>query len=38
MMKKENKGNNVFKVISQELEDHQISFSELINKQQYEKV
>ena len=38
MMKKENKGKNVFKVISQELEDLNISFSELINKQQYEKV
>ncbi len=38
-MKNENKGKNVFKVISQELEDHQISFSELINKNYlYEKV
>ena len=38
MMKKEHRGMNVFKVISQELEDHNISFSEFINKQQYEKV
>lgn len=38
-MKNDNKGKNVFKVISQELEDHQISFSELITKNyQYEKV
>ena len=38
-MKNENKEKNVFKVISQELEDHQISFSELITKNyQYEKV
>ncbi len=37
-MKKTHKGKNVFKVISQELEHHKISFSELINKQQYEKV
>lgn len=34
-LKKEHKGKNVFKVISQELEDHNISFSELISKQQY---
>ena len=32
MMKSENKGKNVFKIISQDLEDRQISFSELINK------
>ena len=38
MMKKENKGKNVFKVISQELEDRQITFAELIKKQRYEKV
>lgn len=38
MMKKEHKGKNVFKIISQELIDRQISFSELINKQRYEKV
>jgi type IV secretory pathway VirB4 component len=38
MMKKEHKGKNVFKMISQELEDRQITFAELINKQQYEKV
>lgn len=38
-IKNENKGKNIFKVISQELEDHQISFSELITKNyQYEKV
>ncbi|WBS74179.1 TraG family conjugative transposon ATPase [Elizabethkingia meningoseptica] len=38
-MKNENKGKNIFKVISQELEDHQISFSELITKNyQYENV
>ena len=38
-MKNEYKGKDVFKVISQELEDHQISFSELITKNyQYEKV
>lgn len=38
-MKNENKGKNIFKVISQELEDHQISFSELITKNyHYEKV
>ena len=35
MMKKEHKGNSVFKVISQELEDRQITFSELISKQNY---
>lgn len=38
MMKKEHKGKNVFKTITQELEDRNISFSELINKQRYEKV
>ncbi len=38
MMKKEHKGKNVFKMISQELEDRQITFAELINKQRYEKV
>ncbi|MCW3170282.1 TraG family conjugative transposon ATPase [Chryseobacterium sp. 09-1422] len=32
MMKSENKGKNVFKIITQDLEDRQISFSELINK------
>lgn len=38
MMKSEHKGKNVFKIISQELEDYKISFSELINKKyQYEK-
>ncbi|MDE5518725.1 TraG family conjugative transposon ATPase [Elizabethkingia meningoseptica] len=37
-MKKTHKGKNVFKIISQELENQNISFSELINKQQYEKV
>jgi aspartate/glutamate racemase len=36
-MKNQNK-KNVFKIISQELEDQNISFSELINKKQYEKV
>ena len=35
MMKKENKGKNVFKIISQQLEDRNISFSELISKQNY---
>ena len=35
MMKKKHKGKNVFKVISQELEDHNFSFSELISKQNY---
>lgn len=40
MMKKQHKGKNIFKMISQELEDRNISFQELINKQQsdYEKV
>jgi type IV secretory pathway VirB4 component len=38
MMKKVHTGKNVFKMISQELEDRQITFAELINKQQYEKV
>lgn len=38
MMKKEHKGKNVFKTISQELEDRNLSFLELINKKQYEKV
>ncbi|STD07751.1 conjugal transfer ATPase TrbE [Chryseobacterium carnipullorum] len=38
IMKKQHKGKNVFKIISQQLEDRNISFSELINKQQYEKV
>jgi hypothetical protein len=40
MMKKRHKGKNVFKIISQELEDQNISFSELINQKQelYEKV
>jgi hypothetical protein len=39
-MKNQNKKLNVFKIISQELEDQNISFSELINKEeyQYEKV
>ncbi|SQA92722.1 Uncharacterised protein [Chryseobacterium balustinum] len=37
-MKKIHKGKNVFKVITQKLEEHQISFSELIIKQEYEKV
>jgi hypothetical protein len=39
-LKKKNKGKNVFKIISQELEDQNISFSELINQKQdlYEKV
>ncbi|WP_209389038.1 TraG family conjugative transposon ATPase [Chryseobacterium sp. RR2-3-20] len=37
-MKKTHKGKNVFKIISQELENQNISFSELINKQQYETV
>lgn len=35
MMMKTHKGKNVFKIISQELEDQDISFSELLNKQQY---
>ena len=40
LMKTKNKGKNVFKIISQELEDQNISFSELINQKQelYEKV
>lgn len=39
-MKNQNKEHNVFKIISQELEDKNISFSELINQKQelYEKV
>jgi hypothetical protein len=39
-MKTKHKGKNVFKIISQELEDQNISFSELINQKQeiYEKV
>ncbi len=38
MMKSESKGKNVFKIISQEMEDRQVSFSELIDKKyQYEK-
>lgn len=38
MIKSENKGKNVFKIISQELEESQVSFSELIDKKyQYEK-
>ena len=39
-MKNQNKEHNVFKIISQELEDQNISFSELINQKQelYEKV
>ncbi|MFT3919987.1 TraG family conjugative transposon ATPase [Cloacibacterium sp.] len=39
-MKNQNKKLNVFKIISQEMEDQNISFSELINKEeyQYEKV
>ncbi|MEZ7509621.1 TraG family conjugative transposon ATPase [Cloacibacterium sp. Arc13] len=39
-MKNQNKEYNVFKIISQELEDQNISFSELINQKQeiYEKV
>lgn len=38
MMKSENKGKNVFKIISEEMDDCQISFSELIDKKyQYEK-
>ncbi|WP_292009675.1 TraG family conjugative transposon ATPase [Chryseobacterium sp.] len=35
-MKNSCKGKNVFKIISQELEDQDISFSELIHKQEYE--
>jgi hypothetical protein len=40
IMKKIHKGKNVFKIISQEMEDQNISFSELINQKQelYEKV
>lgn len=38
MMKSESKGNNVFKIISQEMEDRQINFTELIDeKKHYEK-
>lgn len=39
-MKRENNGKNIFKIIAQEMEDRQISFSELINSKthQYEKV
>jgi type IV secretory pathway VirB4 component len=38
--RKVNLGKNIFKIISQELEDHNISLSELINRQthEYEKV
>lgn len=38
-MKKKHKEKNVFKIISRELEDQNISFSELINQKQelYEK-
>jgi len=35
MMINTHKGKNIFKIISQELEDQDISFSELLNKQQY---
>ena len=40
LMKTKHKGKNVFKIISQKLEDQNISFSELINQKQelYEKV
>lgn len=40
MMKNEHKGRNVFKIISQELEDRNLSFLELINQKQelYEKI
>ncbi|GEM53010.1 hypothetical protein EB1_28000 [Empedobacter brevis NBRC 14943 = ATCC 43319] len=38
MMKNTYKGENIFKIISQELEDQNISFSELINQKEYEKV
>jgi len=41
MMKNKHKGKNIFKIISQELEDRNISFSELINtknQKEYEKV
>ncbi len=38
MMKSESKGKNVFKIISQEMKDRQINFTELINeKTHYEK-
>lgn len=39
MMKKTNKGQNIFKIISQELENRNIHFSELINQkhEEYEK-
>jgi hypothetical protein len=39
-MKQENAGKNVFKIISQELEDRNISLTELINQKHnaYEKV
>jgi type IV secretory pathway VirB4 component len=35
-IKEKHKGKNVFKVIAEKLADHQISFSELINKQEYQ--
>ncbi|WP_407532350.1 TraG family conjugative transposon ATPase [Elizabethkingia miricola] len=35
-MKEIHKGKNIFKVITEELEDHHISFSELINRHAYE--
>ena len=40
MMKKTHKGQNIFKIISQELENRNIHFSELINQkhEEYEKV
>lgn len=34
--RKENAGKNIFKIISQELEDYNISFSELVNREVYE--
>ncbi|MCQ4139513.1 TraG family conjugative transposon ATPase [Chryseobacterium sp. EO14] len=37
-MKKSHKGKNVFKIITQELEDRDLSFSELIRQKLYEKV
>lgn len=39
-LKSENKGKNIFKIISQEMEDRQLSFSEFINSKapQYEKI
>lgn len=39
-MKKTHKGKNIFKIITQELEDRNINFSELINQKQkeYEKI